>query len=100
MRYQCPQFLHNTTDSRAEVTVKMFAPSGQNSTVKAVIGLHNASSPLAPAAPIPMPIGTPLTDIGGNMYTLDGIRLTTKGFWVQVTNGSSDFDVMVGNASW
>ncbi|MBK8923003.1 MAG: hypothetical protein IPM81_16070 [Saprospirales bacterium] len=90
----------NATDGRAPVTVKMSAPSGQNWTVKVVMGLYLTSSPPAPAAPTPMPVGTALTDIGGNMYTLDGIRLTTKGFWVQVTNGSSDFDIMVGNASW
>ncbi len=90
----------NAPDGRAGVTVKISAPSGQNWTVKAVTGLYAATSPPAPAAPVPMPVGTPLTDIGGNMYTLDGIRLTDKGYWVQVTNGSTDFDVMVGNAAW
>ena len=90
----------NAPDGRAGVTVKISAPSGQNWTVKAMTGLYAATSPPAPAAPVPMPVGTPLTDIGGNMYTLDGIRKTDKGYWVQVTNGSTDFDVMVGNAAW
>ncbi len=54
----------------------------------------------APAAPTPVPIGAPLNYIGGNMYTLDALRLTTKGYWVQVTNGATDFDIMIGNASW
>lgn len=90
----------NAPDGRAAVTVKISAPSGQNWTIKAVIGLYSAASPPAPAAPVPMLVGTPLTYIGGNMYTLDGIRLTDRGYWVQVTNGSIDFDVMVGNAAW
>lgn len=90
----------NSSDGRAGVEVKVSAPSGQNWTVKAVIGLYAVSSPPAPALPIPMPVGTPLTYLGGNMYQLDGIRLTAKGYWVQVTNGSTDFDIMVGNAAW
>lgn len=67
----------NAPDGRAAVTVKISAPSGQNWTVKAVIGLYAATSP---PAPVPMPVGTPLTDIGGTMYTLDGIRKTDKGY--------------------
>ena len=36
----------------------------------------------------------------GNMYTLDALRLTTKGYWIQVTNGSTDLDIQVGNPAW
>ncbi len=87
-------------DGRASVTVQVTAPAGQNWTVKNVIGLYSLASPPAPNAPTPLLLGTSLNYTGPNTYTLDAIRLTTKGFWVQVTNGFTDLDVMVGNASW
>ncbi len=85
----------NEADGYAPVTVKVGAPAGQNWTVKAVIGLYTAALPHTPIA-----VGTPLQYVGGNMYTLDAARSTTKGYWVQVTNGFTDLDIMVGNASW
>ncbi len=79
----------------ADVTVKVAAPAGQNWTVKNVIGLYG------PANPYPqITVGTPLSYIGGNMYTLDAARSNTKGFWVRVTNGFTDLDIAVGVASW
>ncbi len=88
----------NAADSQAPVTVKINAPEGQNWTVKAVIGLYDAGSP--PNTLIPLAIGTPLSYLGGNMFGLDALRRTDKGWWVQLTNGSTDKDVMVGNAEW
>ena len=82
-------------DGYAPVTVKVGAPAGQNWTVKAVIGLYTAALPHTPIA-----VGTPLQYVGGNMYTLDAARSTTKGYWVQVTNGFTDLDIMVGSPSW
>lgn len=58
-------------------------------------GLYTAAHPHTP-----IPGGTPLLDAGGNMYTLDAARSATKGYWVRVTNGTTDLDIMVGNASW
>ncbi len=87
-------------DGRAPVTIKATAPPGQTWTVKNVIGLYSTSSPAAPAAPTPLAIGTPLVYMGSNMYAVDALRLTTKGFWVQVTNGTVDQDIQVGNPSW
>lgn len=31
------------------------------------------------------------------MYTLDAKRLNNAGYWIQVTNGACDLDIMVGN---
>lgn len=87
-------------DGRAIATIKVTAPEGQIWVVKNVIGLYAIASPPVPNAPTPLALGTALNYIGGNMYTLDAIRLTTQGFWVQVTNGSTDFDILVGNPSW
>ncbi|MCK6690468.1 MAG: hypothetical protein L6Q97_00025 [Thermoanaerobaculia bacterium] len=83
------------SDGYIPVTVKIGAPAGQNWTVKAVIGLYTAAHPHSP-----IPGGTPLQYAGGNMYTLDAARSATKGYWVRVTNGTTDLDIMVGNASW
>ncbi|MBK8965650.1 MAG: hypothetical protein IPM36_03030 [Lewinellaceae bacterium] len=85
-------------NGRAPVSIKITAPEGQTWTVKAVIGLYDAGSP--PNTLIPLAVGTPMQYLGGNMFGLDALRRTDKGFWVQLTNGSTDKDVMVGNAGW
>ncbi|MBL7774599.1 MAG: hypothetical protein JNK89_01275, partial [Saprospiraceae bacterium] len=90
----------NAPDGRAPATLKISAPAGQTWTVKAVIGLYDAGSPPAPGALIPLAVGAPLTYMGGGMYTLDALRRTDKGYWVQVTNGSTDKDLMVGAPAW
>ena len=82
-------------DDRKYITVKVTASPAQNWTVKDITGLYSTSSPPAPADPILLTPGTALNDAGAGMYTLDAIRLTTTGFWVQVTNGSCDLDIMV-----
>ncbi|MBK8192339.1 MAG: cadherin-like domain-containing protein [Lewinellaceae bacterium] len=90
----------NALDGRADVSIKVTAIAGQNWTVKEVIGLYDSSSPPAPAALVPLTAGTPLNYIGAGMYQLDALRRTDKGYWIKVSNGSKDLDVMVGNASW
>ncbi|MCB9331717.1 MAG: hypothetical protein H6574_11585 [Lewinellaceae bacterium] len=88
----------DAANGRAPVSVKINAPEGQIWTVKAVIGLYDAGSPLNTL--IPLAVGTPLVYLGGNMFGLDALRRTDKGYWVQLTNGSTDKDLMVGNAGW
>ncbi|MCB9331719.1 MAG: VCBS repeat-containing protein, partial [Lewinellaceae bacterium] len=88
----------DATDGRASVTVKINAPEGQIWTVKAVIGLYDPGSP--PNTLIPLAVGTPLVYLGGNMFGLDALRRTDKGYWVQLTNGITEKDLMVGNAGW
>ncbi|MBK6931996.1 MAG: hypothetical protein IPH12_14480 [Saprospirales bacterium] len=89
-----------TTGSTAPAPGAPSAPAGQNWTVKAVIGLYDAASPPAPGALIPLVTGQPLPYAGGGMYELLALRRTDKGYWVQLTNGTTDKDVMVGNAAW
>ncbi|MCB9331718.1 MAG: hypothetical protein H6574_11590 [Lewinellaceae bacterium] len=88
----------DAANGRAPVLVKINAPEGQNWTVKAVIGLYDAGSP--PNTLIPLTVGTPLVYLGGNMFGLDALRRTDKGYWVQLTNGITEKDLMVGNAAW
>lgn len=90
----------NSFDGRTATTLKVQALPGQNWKVKSVIGLYDINSPQAPAAPTPLTVDTPLNYIGGNMYTLAVLRLNDKGYWVQLTNGDTDLDIQVGNASW
>ena len=76
------------------VTIKINAPAGQNWEVKAVIGLYGAN-------PYPqIAVGTPLTDIGGNMHTLNAYRSNVNGFFIVVTNGYTDLNIAVGIPSW
>ncbi len=77
------------------VTIKITAPAGQNWTVKEVIGLYGTTNPYPQVT-----VGTPLNYIGGNMYTLDAARSNIHGFYIKVTNGFTDLDIMVGNPSW
>ncbi|TNE48798.1 MAG: right-handed parallel beta-helix repeat-containing protein [Bacteroidetes bacterium] len=98
---QVPNFCNcGAPDGRAVVTLQVQGLEGQNWTVKAVIGLYDAASPPAPAPPTPLAVGTPLNYTGGNMFTLDVLRLIDKGYWVQLTNGNTDLDIQVGNPSW
>lgn len=83
----------NAPGEFTQVTIKINAPDGQNWTMKAVTGLYSAPN-------VPLAVGTPLMPIGGNMYTLTALRDNAKGYWVQVTNGSTSLDIMVGNPSW
>ncbi|TNE62694.1 MAG: HYR domain-containing protein [Bacteroidetes bacterium] len=85
---------------RTPVTLKVSALPGQTWTVKAVIGLYDTSSPALPAPQTPLAVDTPLTYIGGDMYTLNVYRLNNKGYYVVLTNGDSDRDIQVGNPSW
>ncbi|TNE58579.1 MAG: peptidase M4 family protein [Bacteroidetes bacterium] len=88
-----PSFCSSCGDgNQIPVSLKTNAPAGQTWTVKARTGLY------LPFNPYPLvPLNTPLPYIGGNMYKLDASRASDKGFWVKVTNGFTDLDVMVGN---
>lgn len=91
---QVPNHCNCTQGAYTTVTLKMNAPAGQNWTVKDVIGLYTTDPGHSP-----LPIGTALQYAGGDMYTLDVSR-TSNGFWVKLTNGFTDYDITVGNASW
>ncbi|MFM7153451.1 MAG: choice-of-anchor I family protein, partial [Bacteroidota bacterium] len=67
--------------------VKVNAPSNQTWTVSAINGLFSPLSPAPPSAPSPITVGTVLTGIGGNMFTLDGRHIDALGYTVSVTNG-------------
>ncbi|MCB0533607.1 MAG: hypothetical protein KDD14_15515 [Saprospiraceae bacterium] len=90
----------NSANGRTPLTLKVMALPGQNWEVKAVVGLYDIGSPVPPADPTPLAVGAPLSYIGNNMYALDVLRLNDKGYWIQLTNGDTDLDIMVGNASW
>ncbi len=79
-------------NGRSPVTIKVTAAAAQTWTVKALNGLYDPMNPS-----LFISIGTPLTDAGGGMYTLDALRLNTDGYWIQVTNGACDLDIRVGN---
>ncbi|MCB0532365.1 MAG: hypothetical protein H6574_06915 [Lewinellaceae bacterium] len=94
-RIDIPDFCDcNSPTGFTPVTIKISAPPGMNWTVKDRIGLYEQQQPN-----LPMPIGTSMTYIGNNMYQLFGAR-ANNGYWVRMTNGFTDFDIMVGNPSW
>jgi hypothetical protein len=77
------------------ITIKITAPALQTWTVVEVIGLYGPANPFPQLTP-----GTPLTYIGGGMYTLAASRKNNKGFYVKVSNGYTEKEIQVSNPSW
>jgi photosystem II stability/assembly factor-like uncharacterized protein len=75
------------TDGQFGEQIKVNAPSSQTWTVTAISGLFANSSPAPPAPPLPIPVGTVLTNLGGDMFTLDGRHIDALGYSLSVSNG-------------
>jgi trimeric autotransporter adhesin len=88
----CKNNATTPTNGQFNTTVTVNAPSGQSWTVFTAPGLYLTTSPAPPAAPIPVPFGTALTEVvlGGGVsnYVLNGIHVDAVGYMVTVTNGS------------
>ena len=69
-------------------SLKINAPGTQTWTVTAVDGLYTAGSPAPPAAPLSIPAGTLLVNIGGNMFTLNGKHIDAIGYTITVSNSN------------
>jgi hypothetical protein len=77
----------NLSNGQFGEQIKVSAPSNQTWTVTAVNGLYTTNSAAPPAAPTPITVGTQLTSIGGNMFTLDGRHVDALGYTISVSNG-------------
>jgi hypothetical protein len=60
------------TNGQFSEQVKVNAPTSQTWTVTAVNGLFASNSANPPSAPTAITVGTVLTNVGGNMFTLNG----------------------------
>jgi hypothetical protein len=85
------------TNGQFGETIKINAPNGQVWTVTAINGLFSQFSPLPPANPFPITVGTNLIMLGGNMYTLTGIHIDALGYTVTVSNGRGTI-LSIGNS--
>ncbi|TNE61573.1 MAG: DUF1566 domain-containing protein [Bacteroidetes bacterium] len=85
---------------RTAVRIIVKGASGETWNVKNVIGLYDQMSPPPPAAPVLIPVGTqlPAFPLMLDSFYLDAFRLNNNGYWIQVTNGTCDLDIKVGNA--
>ncbi|MBL7809319.1 MAG: hypothetical protein JNN28_15985, partial [Saprospiraceae bacterium] len=77
----------NLTNSQFGENIKVTAPSSQQWTILSVSGFYEASSPAPPAAPTPLVAGTPLQNLGGNMFRLDGRHIDAIGYNLSLSNG-------------
>jgi hypothetical protein len=77
--------------------IKVNAPSTQVWVVSAVTGLYANFSAAPPAAPTALAVGTVLTNIGGNMFTLDGRHIDALGYTISVTNNRGT-TLSIGNS--
>ncbi|MEO6759229.1 MAG: PKD-like domain-containing protein, partial [Saprospiraceae bacterium] len=85
------------TNGQFGETIKINAPGTQVFTVTAVNGFFSPNSPAPPGAPIPIPVGTVLMNIGGNMFTLTGIHVDAIGYTITVSNGMGT-SLTIGNS--
>lgn len=83
---------------RTAVRIVVKGAPGETWTVKHIIGLYDQMSPPPPAAPALISTGTQLFPTGLDSFYLDALRLNNNGYWIQVTNGTCDLDIMVGNS--
>lgn len=71
-------------------TITLTGPSGQTWTVIASAGFYQSGSPAPPAAPLPLPPNTTMTEIplGGGLsqYVLSGIHVDALGYNLTVSN--------------
>ncbi|MGB4847756.1 MAG: HYR domain-containing protein, partial [Saprospiraceae bacterium] len=89
----------NLTNGQFAETIKVNAPSIQNWIVTAVSGLYQITSPAPPAAPIPIAVGTVLTNLGAgmNMFIISGIHVDAIGYTLSVSNGAGT-TLTIGNS--
>ncbi|MCB0523741.1 MAG: cadherin-like domain-containing protein [Lewinellaceae bacterium] len=73
------------------------APSNQVWMVQSVSGLYASNSPAPPTPPISIPVGTALTNAGGNQFTLNGRHVDAVGYTISVTNGMGT-SLSIGNS--
>jgi hypothetical protein len=92
--------LNNSTtlfDGQFGEQIKVNAPSTQIWTITAINGLYSTGSPAPPSAPIALPVGTALVNIGGNMFTLDGRHVDAIGYTITVNNALGT-SLSIGNS--
>ncbi|MBK9257616.1 MAG: T9SS type A sorting domain-containing protein [Saprospiraceae bacterium] len=82
----CKNNATNLTNGQFNETVTVTAPAGQTWTISAVSNFFSVASPAPPAAPIPLVIGTTLTYIGNNQYTITGVTIDATTYNLSVTN--------------
>ncbi len=78
--------------------IKVNAPGNQTWTVTAINGLYRDPNVAPPSAPLPIVLGTPLTNLGVamNMFELKGRHVDAIGYTVTVSNGLGTF-LTIGN---
>ncbi|MFN7325318.1 MAG: beta strand repeat-containing protein, partial [Chitinophagales bacterium] len=75
------------TNGQFSEQVKVNAPTSQTWTVTSINGLFASNSANPPSAPTPITVGTVLTNVGGNMFTLNGRHIDAIGYTITVNNG-------------
>ncbi|MBP9209160.1 MAG: HYR domain-containing protein [Saprospiraceae bacterium] len=88
----CKNNATTQTNGQFDEGIAINAPSGQSWQVLSSSGFYLSSSPAPPAAPIPIPNGTLLTEtaLGGGVsnYTLTGVHVDALGYSVTFGNGN------------
>ena len=76
-----------------QITIE--APAGQTWTVTSGSGLFSAASPAPPAAPTPIPVGTPIpeTAVGSGIYRISVRHVDAIGFSLTAGNGLQTLNI-------
>ncbi|HPI09193.1 MAG TPA: hypothetical protein PLM41_22525, partial [Saprospiraceae bacterium] len=83
----CKNNATTLANGQFDETIQVNAPANQTWTVTALTGLYASGSPAPPAAPVLIPVGTVLTNLGNNTFTLNGIHVDALGYTISVSNG-------------
>ncbi|MFZ2898717.1 MAG: immunoglobulin-like domain-containing protein [Saprospiraceae bacterium] len=84
----CKDNATTLANGQFDETVQVNGPAGDTWTVVVAPGLYQTSSPAPPAAPLPISVGTALTESPAGVYTLSGVHVDALGYSISVTNGS------------
>lgn len=87
--------LNNATtleDGQFRTTISIEAPTGQNWMLTLVTGLYDINSPAPPAVPLPLSVGTNISETqpGTGIYQLNAIHVDAEGFSLTASNGLGD----------
>ncbi|MEL6123629.1 MAG: SdrD B-like domain-containing protein, partial [Bacteroidota bacterium] len=89
----CRNNATNGRDGQYDEIVEIDATPGGVWRIVAQEGMFLESSPAPPAAPIPVPLGTALVEMGPGMYTYQFIHVDSIGYTLTATDGTKTLEI-------
>ncbi|MBK8779837.1 MAG: carboxypeptidase regulatory-like domain-containing protein [Saprospiraceae bacterium] len=84
----CKNNATNGKNGQFDEILDVMATPGGSWMIIQQTGMYLSTSPAPPAAPIPVPVGTMLNNVGLGMYRYNFVHIDSLGYTVRVTNGT------------